>query len=119
MQYAERLPNTRTMMVPVLALAIGAAAATGASALLDSTEDKLVVSDPKVIVTEVPSAPGEGVAAKDEAASAAAIGNSSSSSAFEGKDEAASAAAVGNSSTAGDSDSGSKTDPRGPASQLP
>ena len=98
MQYAERLPNPRAMMVPVLALAVGAAAATGAYALLDG--DGVTVEPTKVIVTEAPTAPSEGVAAKDEAATAAAVGrqyNGSSvqSSSFNGKDEAATAAAVG------------------------
>jgi len=85
-------------MVPVLALAVGAAAATGAYALLDG--DGVTVEPTKVIVTEAPTAPSEGVAAKDEAATAAAVGrqyNGSSvqSSSFNGKDEAATAAAVG------------------------
>jgi hypothetical protein len=95
MQYAERLPNPRAMMVPVLALAIGAAAATGAYALLD--EDGVNVEPTKVIVAEVPSTPSQGVAAKDEAATAAAIGSQTTvqSDSFSGKDEAATAAAVG------------------------
>ena len=45
MQYAERLPNSRTLLVPVLALAIGAAAATGTYALLDG--ETVVVGEPE------------------------------------------------------------------------
>jgi len=95
MQYAERLPNPRAMMIPVLALAVGAAAATGAYALLD--ENGVTVEPTKVIVAEAPTTPSQGVAAKDEAATAAAIGSKTTidSASFSGKDEAVSAAAVG------------------------
>jgi hypothetical protein len=92
MQYAEHLPNPRRMVAPAVALVIGAAAATGAYALLDSEQVELPA--PKVIVTETPAQPSQGVAAKHEAATAAAIGGSAASSSF-GKDEAASATAIG------------------------
>jgi hypothetical protein len=92
MQYAERLPNPKSMVAPVVALVIGAAAATGAYALLDS--DQVQLNEPKVIVTETPAPVSEGLAAKDEAATAAAIGRTVPNSFF-GKDEAATAAAVG------------------------
>lgn len=91
MQYAERLPNPKSMVAPVVALAIGAAAATGAYALLDS--DQVQLPEPKVIVTETPAPTSPGLAAKHEAATAAAIGRTLPNS-F-GKDEAATAAAVG------------------------
>ena len=70
MQYAERLPTSRTLLGPVLALAVGAAAATGAYALLDS--ERVVIAQPEVIVAEVP-APGTVAETKNEAATADAI----------------------------------------------
>jgi hypothetical protein len=92
MQYAEHLPNPRRMLVPVVALVIGAAAATGTYALLD--EEQVALQPPKIIVADTPAQPGEGVSAKNEAATAAAIGTGAAVSSF-GKDEAASAAAIG------------------------
>jgi hypothetical protein len=89
MQYAERLPNSRTLLAPVLALAVGAAAATGAYALLDT--ETVVVGDPEVIVAEVP-APGTVAQTKNEAATAAAI--TASPTVAETKNEAATAAAI-------------------------
>jgi hypothetical protein len=94
MQYAERLPNPRVMVVPIVALAIGAAAATGTYALVDGTG--VDVQPTRVIVADAPAQPGQGVAAKDEAANAAAIAHPVSSSTSFGKSEAATAAAVGN-----------------------
>jgi hypothetical protein len=99
MQYVERLPNPRAMIVPVVALAVGAAAATGTYALLDS--DGVTIEPTKVIVAEAPSVPSQGVGAKDEAATAAAVGSQyhvprqSTTTSFSGKDEASTAAAVG------------------------
>jgi hypothetical protein len=92
MQYAEHLPNPRRMVAPAVALVIGAAAATGAYALIDSEQVELPA--PKVIVAEPPAQPSQGVAAKHEAATAAAIGASATSTSF-GKDEAATATAIG------------------------
>jgi hypothetical protein len=106
MQYAERLPNPRVMVVPVVALAIGAAAATGTYALVDGTG--VDVQPTRVIVADAPAQPGQGVAAKDEAANAAAIANPVSSSTSFGKSEAATAAAVG--SPASDSSSFGKSE---------
>ena len=92
MQYAEHLPNTRTMVAPVVALVIGAAAATGTWALLDS--DKVEIQTPKVAVIDTSVQPSQGVAAKHEAAvSPAAIATRVPNASF-GKDEAASAAAI-------------------------
>jgi hypothetical protein len=74
MQYSERLPvplPTRSLVTPLVALLIGAAAATGAYALIDDGDE---LQPSQVIVVERPLPVGEGVAAKDEAASAAAIG---------------------------------------------
>lgn len=54
MQYAERLPQTRSLMAPVLALALGAAAATGAYALLDD-DTTFRPAAAEVIVVEAPA----------------------------------------------------------------
>ena len=56
MQYAERLPQTRSLMAPVLALALGAAAATGAYALLDD-DTTFKPAAAEVIVVEAPAPP--------------------------------------------------------------
>jgi hypothetical protein len=96
MEYVAHLPNTRKMLGPVVALVIGAAGAVGAYALID--DDNAGVQPARVIVTDAPAPPSEGVAAKDEAATAAAISNSGPQpSTFFGKDEAKTAAAIGNS----------------------
>jgi hypothetical protein len=50
MQYAHRLPNTKTLLTPVVALAIAASAATGAYALLD--DDAVSVQSTGASVTE-------------------------------------------------------------------
>jgi hypothetical protein len=94
MHYAERLPNPRVIVVPIVALAIGAAAATGTYALVDGSG--VDVQPTQVIVADAPAQPGQGVAAKNEAANAAAIGNPAPSSTSLAKNEAATAAAVGN-----------------------
>ena len=120
MHYAPQqltLPRTRTMTVPIVALVIGLAGATGGYALLD--DDDVNVQPAQVGVADSPIQPGEGgtvkneasiaaavggavagpsTAIKDEAATAAAIGNSASSSSGETKDEAATAAAISPSS---------------------
>jgi hypothetical protein len=100
MEYVVRQPRTKSLLVPVLALAIGAAGAVGINAALDDTD----VGGPRVIVSE-PVTPGAGVAAKNEAATAAAIARppatditvnpSTGYPVAETKDEAATAAAIG------------------------
>jgi hypothetical protein len=72
MQYAAHLPSSRSMIAPVVALAIGAAGAAGLYAALDGSEVQLRPTH--VIVTETPAAPTGAVAVKDEAATAAAVG---------------------------------------------
>jgi F0F1-type ATP synthase membrane subunit c/vacuolar-type H+-ATPase subunit K len=91
MQYAERLPTTKTLLAPVLALAVGAAAATGAYAVLDS--ETMVVGKPEVIVAEVP-APGTVAETKNEAAIAAGIAVGAAGTGAETKNEAAIAAGI-------------------------
>jgi hypothetical protein len=68
MEYVVRQPRTKSLLVPVLALAIGAAGAVGLNAALDDTDG----GSGRVIVTD-PVTPGAGTAAKDEASAAAAI----------------------------------------------
>ena len=58
-------------------------AATGAYALLDDDSSGFAPSTTKLIVA-APSQPGAGVAAKDEAATAAAIGRSTQASDLRG-----------------------------------
>jgi hypothetical protein len=101
MEYVAQLPtSTRKMLAPMVALVIGAAGAVGAYAALDDTE--VGVQPARVIVTEAPAPPSEGLAAKDEAATAAAVAGSIPSSSSFGKDEAKIAAAVGNANRAAD-----------------
>jgi hypothetical protein len=96
MEYVAQLPTgTRKILAPMVALVIGAAGTVGAYAALDDAE--VGVQPTRVIVTEAPAPPSEGVAAKDEAATAAAITGSIPSRSSFGKDEAKTAAAVGNS----------------------
>ncbi len=99
MQYAQRqiaLPDTRKLLVPVLALAFGAAGATGAYALLDNDGSSVTQGETKVIVADPPAQPSQGVAAKNEAGVASAI--ATRPQAGEGtlaKDEAGVAALMG------------------------
>jgi hypothetical protein len=91
MEYAADLLSPRSVLVPAIALVIGAGGAIGVYALLDDTD--VSIEPTRVVVADPPAAPSEGVAAKHEAASAAAIATPNSPS-FVGKDEAASAAAI-------------------------
>ena len=71
MQYSERLPMplpTRSLVIPLVALLIGAGAATGAYAQIDNGDE---LQPSNVIVVERPLPAGDGVAAKDAAAIAA------------------------------------------------
>jgi hypothetical protein len=91
MQQVQQQPTislTRKVLAPVVALVIGAAAATGVYALVD---DAGVKSESGLVAK---SNTGVSSETKDEAAIAAAIGNHRVSS--ETKDEAAIAAAIGN-----------------------
>ena len=91
MQYAAHLPNTRSMVAPVLALAIGAAGATGVYAALD---DSTGSAQPVPIVVEqssrTPVASGP-----NEASVAATVARPSAVSASSGKDESSTASAIG------------------------
>jgi hypothetical protein len=71
MHYAAQLSHPRSLLVPLVALVIGAGGAVGTYALLDDTD--ISVNPTRVIVADTPSKPSQGVAAKDEAATAAAL----------------------------------------------
>jgi hypothetical protein len=91
MHYAAQLSHPRSILVPLVALVIGAGGAVGTYALLDDTD--VSVNPTRVIVTDAPVKPGQGVAAKNEAGTAAAVGVQPQAQDF-GKDEAATAAAL-------------------------
>jgi hypothetical protein len=75
MQYAERflsLPSPQPLVATIAALALGTAVGTGGYALIDS--EQVTQTSPNVVVVDPPVTPSGGVMAKDEAATAAAIG---------------------------------------------
>ena len=146
MQYAERqttIPGTRKLLVPLVALAIGVAGATGLYTLIDDDGTSVTPADTRVIVADPPAQPGPGVAAKNEAGVASAIGNpalpgegvsakdeAGVASAIGkpeqpqtlSKDEAATAAAIApskGSTTQMSQAEANRTDPHGPAAALP
>jgi hypothetical protein len=92
MEYTAQLLNPRALLVPLIALVVGAGGAIGVYAVLDDTD--VNVQPTRVVVADPPAQPGPGVAAKHESATAAAIATPAPTSSFEGKDEAASAAAI-------------------------
>jgi hypothetical protein len=74
MQYAGRLPDlpaTRTMLVSVIALAVGALIATGAHVLIDNTDGGS--QGTKYIVVERQAQGSAEIPGKNEATTAAAI----------------------------------------------
>jgi acetyl-CoA carboxylase alpha subunit len=74
MEYAARLTRFPSFTAPLVALVIGAGAATGAYALIDNDDS---AQARKVIVVEAPAPNAANIAGKDEAATAAAISQSS------------------------------------------
>jgi hypothetical protein len=92
MQYAAHLPSTRDLLVPVVALAIGAAGAVGIYSALDETD--VSVQPTRVVISE-PVQPGAGTSAKNEAGTASAIGGTQVNESSFGKDEAGTASAIG------------------------
>jgi hypothetical protein len=96
------------MTAPVVALVLGAAAATGAYALIDDGGGSAQAA--KVIVVETPAPGSADIAGKSESATAAAITQSS------GVDlRGSKASASGSDSAAADS---ARTDPHGTAVSL-
>jgi hypothetical protein len=98
MQYAAHLPNTRAMVAPVLALAIGAAGATGVYAALDNSTGS---AQPAPIVVKQTSR-NPVASGPNEASVAASVARPPAVSASFGKDESSTAAAVGSSSAGSD-----------------
>jgi len=88
MQYAAHLPNTRSLVVPMVSLVIGAAGAVGIYAVLDETD--VTIEPTRVVVQQ----PNDGVNAKHESTTASAIGGPVQSPSAT-KDEASTAAAIG------------------------
>jgi hypothetical protein len=103
MEYAANLPNPRSLLVPAIALVIGAGGAVGVYAALDDTD--VNIQPTRVVVAEPPAAPSEGVAAKDEAGTAAAIGTE--------------AHRGGGPPAENDQATANRTDPHGPGAALP
>ena len=92
MQYEAslaRLP-ARTMLAPLVALVIGAAAATGTYALIDNGDDTIQAST-RLIFVETPARHSADIPGKNEAATAVAINPTPS---VAGPDEASTGAAV-------------------------
>ena len=100
MQYAERLPyvpSPKSLAVPLVALVLGAAAATGLYTLIDDDGTSVTPADTRVIVADPPAQPGPGVATKNEAGVASAIGNPAlPGEGVSAKNEAGVASAIGN-----------------------
>jgi hypothetical protein len=101
MQYEASLArlSARTMLAPLVALVIGAAAATGTYALIDDGDS--IQASTRLIVVETPAQHSADIPGKNEAATAVAINPTLS---VAGPDEASTAAAVSQSSV---------TEPRG------
>ena len=102
MQYEASLarPSARMVVVPLVALVIGAAAATGTYALIDNA-DHAIQASTREIVVETPAQHSADIPGKNEAATAVSINPRLS---VASTDEASTAAAVSQSSV---------TEPRG------
>jgi hypothetical protein len=133
MEYAARLPQLptrRTMLAPVLALVVGAGAATGVYALVDNGDEAFQAA--KVIVVEQPAPGTAEIPGKNESTTAAAIAGGSAVTDIPGKNESNTAAAISqssgvelrgskasaNSDSATDAEAARRTDPHGTASSL-
>jgi hypothetical protein len=125
MEYAANLLSPRIVLVPAIALVIGAGGAIGVYAALDDTD--VNIEPTRVVVADPPAAPSEGVAAKHEAATAAAISGAEAPAWLDSKDEAGTAAAIGADEgrrgggppAENDQAIANRTDPHGPAAALP
>jgi hypothetical protein len=125
MDYAASLPSPRSVLVPAIALVIGAGGAIGVYAALDDTD--VNIQPTRVVVADPPATPGEGMAAKHEAATAAAISGTAAPAWLDSKDEAGTAAAIGADEgrrgggppAENDQAAANRTDPHGPAAALP
>ena len=117
MPSAGRLPNlpaTRTMLVCVIALLVGAAVATGAYALIDGTDSGTQAT--KYIVVDQQANGSAEIQGKNEATTAAVVGLQPTVSST---DEAATAASVSQSSSGGIAARGSKATSSNSAGTAP
>jgi len=131
MQYAASrttLPSRRSILAPLVALLVGAAAAVGGYALIDNQDT--VQAPGEVVFVDTPS-PGAGVRGIDDMANATALtstppkvtvpylshGYGVQTGTVSTTDEAATAAAIG-SREVQDPSVANRTDPHGPAAQL-
>jgi hypothetical protein len=95
MEYAARLPQLptrRKMLAPVIALVVGAGAATGVYALVDNSDQATQAA--KVIVVEQPAPGTADIPGKNESSTAAAISGSPAVTDIPGKNESSTAAAI-------------------------
>jgi hypothetical protein len=115
MEYAARLPKTpsrRAIVAPIVALLVGAGAATGAYALIDDGNSPAQAA--KVIVVEQPGPHAADIPGKNEAGTAAAISQSGGIELRGSKASAPSKQAFDAQSAA----EAVRTDPHGPANFL-
>jgi hypothetical protein len=94
MEYAARLPRTssrKAIVAPLVALVVGAGAATGAYALIDNSNTATLPAN--VIVVEKPGPHAAEIPGKNEAATAAAI-SPQTGALGRGHDESTTAAAI-------------------------
>jgi hypothetical protein len=126
MEYAANLLSPRGVLIPAIAFVIGAGGAIGVYAALDDTD--VNIEPNRVVVADPPAAPSEGVAAKDEAATAAAISGTEPHARLGSRDEPGTAAAAGADyvrrgggppAENDDQATANRTDPHGPAAALP
>ena len=92
MEYAApltKVPSRRSLVVPLVALVLGAGVATGTYALVDNGSS----TDSQVIVVQRPGPHAADIAGKNEAATAAAIGRPSAQTA-DHPNEASTAASI-------------------------
>jgi hypothetical protein len=129
MQYAATrttLPSRRSILAPLVALVVGAAAAVGGYALIDNQDTAQAPG--KVVFVDTPG-PGAGVRGIDDMANPTALTSTPPKVAVpylshgygagtvSTTDEAATAAAIG-SGEVRDPSVANRTDPHGPAAQL-
>jgi hypothetical protein len=118
MEYAERLPRTpsrRTIVAPLVALLVGAGAATGAYALID--DGNAPAQAAKVIVVEAPGTNAADIPGKNEAGTAAAISQSGGIE-LRGSKASATSKQAFDAASSQSAAAEQRTDPHGPASFL-
>jgi hypothetical protein len=132
MEYAATrttLPSRRSILAPLVALVVGAAAAVGGYALIDNQDTVQVPG--KVVFVDTPG-PGAGVRGIDDMANSAVLtstppkvvvpylshGYGVQTDTVSTTDEAATAAAIGSRGGQDDASVANRTDPHGPAALL-